>query len=150
VGGSSDKQGTDPRIAARKSVELLRKSNVDKHGSISWTLKSPHESPTLSMYDRIIASPTTARMDLVACTSCELFNTKEGGEPGHCTYQHGREVLGKALSVRFLVARSKQRWSRPTYHIHRPLADVLTPVHLEEMGSEILRGLFVCIWSVAI
>lgn len=69
VGGSLDKQGTDPRIAAQKSVELLRKSKVDKPGSISWTLKSPYESPTLSMYDRIIASPTTARMDLVACTS---------------------------------------------------------------------------------
>lgn len=28
-----------------------------------------HESPTLSMYERIIASPTTARIDLVAFTS---------------------------------------------------------------------------------
>jgi hypothetical protein len=51
------------------------------------------------MYERTIASPTTARIDRVACTSCKSINAEIEGKLTHQAYQHRCEVLGKALLV---------------------------------------------------
>lgn len=51
------------------------------------------------MYERMIASPTTARMALVACTSCKLVNDQDQVKVKHQPYQHRREVLSETLLV---------------------------------------------------
>ena len=78
---------------------VMVKSKLDVLGSDRWVQRLPYESPTLSMYERIIASPTTARIDLVACTSCKFISTNISGELTYRTYQHRCEVLGKTPLV---------------------------------------------------
>lgn len=74
----------------RRSLGMTPENNRTKGGPVikldmPWSIRRvhSHESPTLSMYERMIASPTTERIDLVACTSYKLSVTNIRWERTH-------------------------------------------------------------------